>query len=142
MLVWTAAVLPAIMGLLVLSAEVFNWYAVSHELQTAVDAAALAGAREVYIRQEVDAAGEVWTEQVYMDAGSAREKAAELLSANLARVTSAGLLSVTDQQIDVDPDGLTVRVEVTAQVRMLLADRFGLRPASIVRMGTATPVLN
>lgn len=140
-LAWMTVFLPALLALLVLAAEVLNWQALAHELQTAADAAALAGAQEVFVRQEVDSVGQVWSEQVYLNEQAAHQQASAVLDANLRRVMDRGLLTVSDREIEVDPNSLEVRVAVTGQVRALLADRFGIRPSVIRRQGTASPAV-
>lgn len=140
-LAWMTIFLPALLALAVLAAEVLNWQALAHELQTAADAAALAGAQEVFVRQEVDSFGQVWSEQVYLNEQAAQQQASAVLDANLQRVMDRGLLTVTDREIAVDSDTLEVRVAVTGQVRVLLADRFGIRPSVIRRQAAASPVV-
>lgn len=139
MLIWAAATMPLLITLAVLAAEVLNWQVIAHELQTAVDAAALAGAHEVWVRQEVDSTGQVWSETLYLNEEEARHHALAVLAANLERVSR--LVAVTEERVDIDAAEMVVAVTVEGRFRTLFAGRFQLWPGTITRTGAASPVV-
>lgn len=139
-LIWALVVIPVLLLLLVLAADIMQWQALSHELQTAVDAAALAGAQEVWIRQEIDAAGVVYSQELFLNEEEARRQAQQVLDANLSKLNPEQF-QPTAKVIEVDSEALTVRVTVQGDVKPLLAHRLGLLSPVLSRTGTAEPAL-
>jgi len=139
-LIWALVAIPVLLLLLVLAADIMQWEALAHELQTAVDAAALAGAQEVWIRQEIDAAGVVYSQELFLNEEEAERQAQIVLDENLSKLNPEQV-QVTAKVIEVDSEALTVRVTVQGNVKPLLAHRLGILSPVLSRTGTAEPAV-
>ncbi len=137
-----AVVLPVLLLLLVLAADVVRWQQISLAVQTATDAAALAGAQEVWVHREIDAGGGVWSQTLYLNEDSARQQAQDVLLRNLRRIEARiGSVTIVRTAAHIDAPNMTVRVEASVTPGAFLAGRFGLVPPQISRVAEARPVL-
>lgn len=96
----------------------------STQLQTSVDAAALAGASQMWVTQEVDGLGTVYSSTVFIDQFQAEQEARRVLDDNLQNMELArqGLTVVSK---DVMVNGPQVTVTAVIEARGLIAGMFG-----------------
>lgn len=137
-----AIFLSVLLLLLAFAADLLRWQVAGHALQSAVDAAALAGAQEVWVRREVDASGKVWSEVTHLNVDEARQKATAVLDQNLSRIQSmVGTLTIVQKEVLPDQVQMKVRVRVVAVPTAYLITRFGLVPPQIERWAEAEPTI-
>lgn len=112
-----------------------RFWVYSTQLQAAADAAALAGASKVYITQEVDGNGTVYSSTPSINEYEAQQEALNVLDQNLTRILQGQDLTVLNKQVLVQ--GLTVTVKVTVQGKWHLLPFTSIGPATISRSATA-----
>lgn len=146
-LLWAAVSTPIMLLILILMVDILRWRVHAQELQSAVDAGALAGGQELYLEQWIDDKGNVYFARLYIDEQKAIQKALEVLDENLNRMRPGpSTFIVSERQAEVitpnpdDPSYQVVRVTASIQVNPLLADRIGLVPPEITRSADARPI--
>ncbi|MEM3486640.1 MAG: pilus assembly protein TadG-related protein [Candidatus Methanomethyliaceae archaeon] len=105
------------------------------ELERAVDAAALAGASEVYVSRQVDGLGTVYWQNIYLDGARARQTAQSTLDQNLAKFIKQG---VTVKSVNININGFEVEVIVTLDARHYFTALSGFRSTEITKRAVAT----
>ena len=104
-------------------------------VQSAVDAASLAGAKEAVVVVEKDARGVEYERTVYIpDRSSAEAKANDVLDAVLGPLSSMGV-TVTSRSVEVGER--TVQVTVSAKLKTKLLGVVGMRELDLARIGAA-----
>lgn len=136
--VLAAVGLTLLLAMAALVLDYARYWVYSAQLQTAADAAALAGATQMWVTQEVDGLGNVYSSNVWIDQFEAEREAMKVLDENLQ------LMDLTRQGLTVVSKGATVagtQVTVSAvlDAKGFIAGMFGSRFASsrIRRMATA-----
>ncbi|MGB9880710.1 MAG: pilus assembly protein TadG-related protein [Anaerolineae bacterium] len=93
-------------------------------LQSAADAAALAGASAVYVRVEVDGRGRVYDQEAYLDEDEATSRAMSVLNLNIDdMVRGVDDISVKRKEVEIE-EPFRVNVLVEADVRLQLLQAF------------------
>lgn len=120
------AVTAMAMGLFVIvSALVLDFgrmWIYSTQLQSAADAAALAGASAIYCRMEVDGLGNVYSTEYFMDPVAAENEALNVLNLNLAHI---GGVTPVSHSISVHPANFQVDVAVAVKAQGVLIPATG-----------------
>lgn len=116
---WFAAALGLISLLLVVAVDVTRVYALWGRLQVVADAAALAGAGSAWVREEVDAFGNVYSRELVLDSVEAAQEANRCLDENL-RQLGVPRQDLIEESRSVDVSGNTVRVRVVLVARRFL----------------------
>lgn len=98
----------------------------SSQLQSAADAAALAGASVIKCRLEVDALGTVYSAQYEMDPAEAKAEAQRVLDFNLARM---GGFAAKDKHVEAISGTMQVNVDVSGEALGTLLPATGSNPA-------------
>ena len=130
-----AAAMVVFLAVAALALDYGRFWVYSTQLQGAADAAALAGASKVYVTQEVDGNGTVYSSVTSLNEYEAHQEALTVLDQNLTRILQGQDLTVLDKQVLVS--GLTVTVRVTVQGRWHLLPFTSIGPATISRLATA-----
>lgn len=101
-----------------------RYWIYSAQLQTAADAAALAGASQMWVTQEVDGLGTVYSSEVFIDQFQAEQEARRVLDDNLQNMELArqGLTVISK---DVTVNGPQVTVTAVVGARGLIGGVFG-----------------
>lgn len=111
------------------------------ELQRAADAAALAGASQVYVWEERDGFGNVWLSEPFIDGELAREDALRVLERNVASLWKGGGLEKLFTDIEVNADDLEVSVRVRGRFESGLLRLFGISAVELAREASARHIL-
>lgn len=120
----TAAGLLVLLVIAALLLDYGRFWIYSAQLQTAVDAAALAGASQMWVVQEVDGLGTVYSSEVFIDQFQAEQEARRVLDDNIQNMELArqGLTVVTK---DVTVNGPQVTVTAVVEAKGLIVGMFG-----------------